>query len=189
MKRRLFNILAAFSLLLCVATVVLWVRSGTTESFGVGKEGTCCLCLHSSKGSVEFQMYAFTRWLGVGSTRPVGPREWFFSHIRDGRIGYVFNGWANSRESRDWTWGNVADYSEAVKDGRVVCRIAFFALPHWISALMFLVLPVLWAWRAWRRRHGAKVGHCLKCGYDLRASKERCPECGTPIATKAEAKA
>ena len=42
-----------------------------------------------------------------------------------------------------------------------------------LASGLLTVLPVL------RRRMRTKRGLCLDCGYDLRASKERCPECGT----------
>ncbi len=55
----------------------------------------------------------------------------------------------------------------------------FFLIPFWIPTLLFAVV----FWRSFstidrRRRKRKKLGLCLKCGYDLRASKERCPECG-----------
>ena len=48
------------------------------------------------------------------------------------------------------------------------------------------VLPVWWVARRYssaiRRRR--KLGLCPNCGYDLRASPERCPECGVVLGVK-----
>jgi hypothetical protein len=44
------------------------------------------------------------------------------------------------------------------------------------------VLPIGWVGsNVWRKRQAAtraRAGRCLQCGYDLRATPDRCPECG-----------
>ena len=51
-------------------------------------------------------------------------------------------------------------------------------VPLWMPSGLFAVLLVLCLLPLGRRRKRKKLGLCVKCGYDLRASKDQCPECG-----------
>lgn len=49
------------------------------------------------------------------------------------------------------------------------------------------VFPLVWLLRQrrfHRRRHRAARSECVECGYDLRHSPDRCPECGNLIPQK-----
>lgn len=52
-------------------------------------------------------------------------------------------------------------------------------IKHWL--LMLIAVPAPAAWGIARlARQRTRSGICRQCGYDLRATPDRCPECGTP---------
>jgi hypothetical protein len=56
-------------------------------------------------------------------------------------------------------------------------------ISHWLAALLLLIPAVLWSVRFYDSRRARLRGCCRVCGYDLRATPQRCPECGTRATT------
>jgi hypothetical protein len=61
-------------------------------------------------------------------------------------------------------------------------QFAMPSVPHWIVATACALPPLAWSAvvvpKRLRLRRRQRRGLCLVCGYDLRGSPERCPECG-----------
>ena len=67
--------------------------------------------------------------------------------------------------------------------------VRFVIVPWWVVMAAASVVPgmqsAVWL-RRQRTRRRRDRNLCMRCGYDLRATPERCPECGT-LVTPADA--
>ncbi len=104
--------------------------------------------------------------------------------VRNGTLGYEYV-W---RTRADLIWGGFNGLrtdimpkfdSWTVPTVRGEARMWSIQIPFWILVLSFGILFCFLDSPSRLSRRRRKLGLCLKCGYDLRGSKERCPECGT----------
>jgi hypothetical protein len=86
----------------------------------------------------------------------------------------------DSRDDRGRDW----HAPPRVSDDRI--RVVEWAavIPWWVLSPPLALLPALWLRRRFIARRRRAKGLCLKCGFDLRATPVRCPECGavSPVA-------
>ena len=173
MKRRLFNILAAVSLVLCLATAGVWVRS---YSPGAAYEGTRVGCAFAD-GSVCAWRTTQDRF-----ERPEPPQFDDPSSVGPGAfLGFAYV----ERYSTEF----VSEFADPPQPGvpifsETILTTSALTVPLWFLCTLTAILPAIWLWRYRRDRRARRDGmpHCVYCDYNLTGNVSGiCPECGTPV--------
>jgi hypothetical protein len=161
MKRRLFNLAAAVSLVLCLTAVGCWASSYLDETILVASIRGRLVVGGTDQMKTEVRRSYGDRsdrlilqeWERLGTGAGTGHNLLGFIHLRG----------MSTAPNRFTIWYWVV------------------AVPYWFIVLPTAVLPAWWWLR--RRKTCARraAGRCSGCGYDLRGTPERCPECGTAV--------
>jgi hypothetical protein len=193
MFRRLFTLLSALSLLLCVVSSALWIRSYSTRTV---------VTFWTSKGRSQLAWERGTAWVDND------PQQQFEREVPR-RVQHKSNElFHEARQMTEDRWKaeeNGSKSKDELKkmaqdhDFKIVRSLRLQSLsrrmaqqpmtspfraaaPLWPIAASFGILPMVWTMRLslslLARKKRLRGSLCPVCGYDVRATPDRCPECG-----------
>ena len=175
-RRIIFHGLTLVSLVLCVATAALWVRSHRTTEVWTKSDarqlifisGAGRWCLHIRSYSPIYspalpEFWRYTRWPG----EVVSPDSFSESFV----------------EGNEYQAFGIEVWYARIGPPPLVTSATIIA-PYWLPLCLLMLLPLRWLFVRSRRERSAS-GLCANCGYDLRATPDRCPECGRVPTVKA----
>lgn len=181
---RLRTIMRSATLIALVATAAMWARSYRTVN---GAD----LYVWSTKQGVYLSPGIWTDrgllsviWENAGN--PTGPD----GILRDGRPAFrflvssrpVYPQGSPAYSATRRTWRDYWFKFEPIERGDGVMGDWDLDIPFWAIAAALAAYWLPATFRSLRRRSRERRGRCTHCGYDLRGSPSRCPECGAEAA-------
>ena len=196
MSSKSLTFLAVISLLLFMATCVIWMRSYFIGEYffrdvvitqhevrnydrrAIGIAAGALILIHrrerDSSDVWEAHNYGETMFTNRTEHHSYTTKSVKYPYVSGPVYGEIFRG-----AGFQWAFYKVPpDSRYRVLEGRA----RFYVTPLWAIALVTATMPLV-VGMGWRRRWQAAArqlkGLCASCGYDLRATPDRCPECGT----------
>jgi hypothetical protein len=176
--RIFFNLLTILSLLLFLTSATLWLRSRWRWDVLLWVEAATpgahrhYLGLMSADGGVA----VYGGFHSPDVDRVLVPSGWHWESFDPMPIPFAGSFWPNR-----WGFGYQAR-------GGPDDHLRALLFPTWLATTLFAFLPLTRFAMTIRRRRRVREGHCKKCGYDLRATPQRCPECGAAAPGKPTAR-
>jgi hypothetical protein len=158
------------SVLLFVVIAVLWVRSYfALDRFKWVRSDGGRYYVVSSLGRVQFAVDApfapdgssgfTTGWShSVGVAREIEQRHFKDRKTYVDRFGFTVETWRGAFTQLYWV-----------------------AVPSWFLIIPTVILPTIAVMKGRGRHRRLRRGLCGNCGYDISATPDRCPECGTVV--------
>lgn len=190
MRRRVTPIISALSLLLGLATCVLWLRASTSfDEIAIPCCGGHLVRLINDRwgiwigwigqwnGFTDARLYSSpaggpTRGVWIEITEPGREHRWGAGAYDQSLL---------PRGSYGIAPAEVEEGGLAIWNSKGPLPFKDVTLPRWMVLAAAMLLPSMSAGRSIRgliRRRRSRQGCCAACGYDLRATPARCPECG-----------
>jgi hypothetical protein len=177
--RKLLILVSVLSAVTCLLVSVFWIRSIGTADFwyySTARFDPDSVSVNGSsvRGSLSIEIRKVELWvfrLKIGGIKPPTD-EWEWRNIRHlpelASVRWREFGYRSGKEGETWSF--------------------HVTVPHWLAVGLSGLMPTIYLPRAIRSIRGQRrqrAGRCVACGYDLRATPERCPECGTVSSKKA----